>query len=85
MLRSGVMHSSNQRCVELMEGHVHPHRGWALIRDNGTLTAAEGNHLANCRACNDWLVTFVALSRKAGFHISFEIPEYRGTDRCRAA
>jgi hypothetical protein len=58
----------------MMDKHLNPHRGWALIRDGGALTQLEFTHLEDCHQCNDWLVTFVELARKAGFHISFEIP-----------
>ena len=65
--------------------HLHPHRGWALIRDSGIPTSVERNHLEDCRGCNAWLVTFVTLARKTGFQVAFEIPEYKGPDRSEAA
>jgi hypothetical protein len=61
--------------------HLQPHRGWALIRDGGALTQVEFTHLEHCQRCNDWLVTFVNLARKTGFHISFEIPAYNPPPR----
>jgi hypothetical protein len=64
------------RWKTMMEKHIHPHRGWALIRDGGVLTREEFKHLEYCHACHDWLVTFVTLARKAGFHITFEVPQY---------
>jgi hypothetical protein len=60
--------------------HLHPHRGWALIRDRGKLSPEETAHLRTCSSCNDWLTKFADLARKAGFTISFEIPKKTGTD-----
>jgi hypothetical protein len=67
------------------EKHLDPHRGWALIRDCGRPTSAEWNHLEDCRGCNDWFISFATLARKAGFQVSFEIPEYKCPDRRQAA
>jgi hypothetical protein len=58
----------------MVHEHIHPHRAWSLIRDGGLLTHEESDHLECCDACHNWLTTFVSLARKAGFHISFEIP-----------
>jgi hypothetical protein len=56
--------------------HVSPERGWAIIRDDEKPAEAEVRHLLGCRTCNTWLTTFVNLARKAGFHVSFEVPPY---------
>jgi hypothetical protein len=56
------------------EEHLHPNRGWALIRDKGKLTPAETEHLRVCESCHGWLSKFSSLARKAGFSIKFEIP-----------
>jgi hypothetical protein len=69
----------------MVDEHIHPHRGWALIRDGGAFTQIEFAHLEGCHACHDWLVTFVSLARKAGFHISFEIPPCKPSQRLDAA
>jgi hypothetical protein len=63
------------------EGHLGPHRGWELIRDEGTLAESEVSHLEECRACNTWLKSFVDLARKVGFHVPFEVPPYNLPDR----
>jgi hypothetical protein len=54
--------------------HLHPNRGWALIRDRGKLSPEETEHLRTCLSCNFWLAKFSSLARKAGFPITFEIP-----------
>jgi hypothetical protein len=54
--------------------HLHPNRGWALIRDRGKLSTEETEHLRTCPSCNFWLAKFSSLARNAGFPISFEIP-----------
>jgi hypothetical protein len=69
----------------MLDIHVHPHRGWELIRDGGSLTEYEFDHLEHCQQCNDWLATFVNLARKTGFHISFEIPPYKLPPQLKAA
>jgi predicted anti-sigma-YlaC factor YlaD len=51
--------------------HVHPNRGWTLLRDAGEFTPAEINHLNNCRECTDWLALFADLAVNAGLH--FEV------------
>ena len=74
-----------RRWKTVVDEHIHPHRGWALIRDGGAFTQIEFAHLEGCHACHDWLVTFVSLARKVGFHISFEIPPYKPPQRREAA
>jgi hypothetical protein len=69
----------------MLEKHLHPHRGWTLIRDGGVLTPEESAHLECCHSCNEWMVSFVSLARKAGFHISFVIPPYNLAQRLHAA
>jgi hypothetical protein len=69
----------------MLENHMHPHRGWTLIRDAGDLTREESTHLECCHACHEWLVSFVTLARNAGFHISFEVPQYGLPQRTQAA
>jgi hypothetical protein len=58
----------------MSDEHLHPHRGWALIRDCGQLTPAEIEHLKTCAACNTWMKKFSNLARESGFKINFEIP-----------
>jgi hypothetical protein len=69
----------------MIDNHLPPHRGWTLIRDSGALTPQEITHLEHCHQCHDWLVGFVNLARKTGFHISFEIPPYEIPKRREAA
>ena len=52
---------------KMPEEHLHPHRGWALIRDNGQLTPEEVDHLKSCESCNGWLSKFTNLARESGF------------------
>ena len=59
---------------KMPEEHLHPHRGWALIRDNGQLTPEEVDHLKSCESCNSWLSKFTNLARESGFKITFTIP-----------
>jgi hypothetical protein len=54
--------------------HLHPNRGWALIRDKGKLSPEEIEHLRSCATCNFWLEKFCGLARNAGFTISFRVP-----------
>jgi hypothetical protein len=58
----------------MTDEHLHPHRGWALIRDDGELTPAEIKHLERCSQCHSWLAKFTSLARKSGFKITFKIP-----------
>ena len=58
----------------MAEEHLHPHRGWALIRDSGQFTPEEIEHLKSCAGCNGWLTKFSNLARESGFKISFVIP-----------
>lgn len=57
-----------------VDKHLSPERGLTLIRDRGNLSPAEYGHLMQCRVCNAWLIGLVAMARKAGFTITFEIP-----------
>lgn len=58
----------------MAEGHLHPHRGWALIRDDGKFTPEEIDHLNQCAQCHGWLTKFTSLARESGFRITFKIP-----------
>jgi len=69
----------------MTETHLDPHRAWILIRDGGTFTTVETNHLEHCRSCHDWIVTFVNQARKVGFSIKFEIPDFECGDQAVAA
>ena len=66
----------------MADEHLHPNRGWALIRDKGQFTLAETEHLQACEVCHDWILSFAELARKSGFTISFEIPRLQ-TPRIR--
>jgi predicted anti-sigma-YlaC factor YlaD len=55
--------------------HLEPVRGWHLIRDRGTLTPAETQHLRECSSCHGWFAPFTERARQAGFAIAFEIPK----------
>jgi hypothetical protein len=63
-----------------VDKHVTPERGLTLIRDRGRLTSAEYGHLMNCQVCNFWLTGLVAMARRAGFSITFEIPPCEAAD-----
>ena len=54
--------------------HLSANRGWELIRDKGQLTYEESVHIAECEACNGWMIRFVAMAKKAGFEIKLWIP-----------
>jgi predicted anti-sigma-YlaC factor YlaD len=54
--------------------HLTAGRAWNLIRDHGQLTTPEIGHLHYCQTCHDWLTSFAARARSAGFTITFEIP-----------
>jgi hypothetical protein len=54
--------------------HLPSRRGLALILHGERLTTTEIGHLEQCATCNEWLVTFTGLARKAGFPITFRIP-----------
>jgi hypothetical protein len=59
----------------MADEHLHPHRGWALIRDDGRLTPEEIEHLQKCTQCHSWLTKFTSLARESGFKITFKIPD----------
>jgi predicted anti-sigma-YlaC factor YlaD len=58
----------------LSDEHLHPNRGWTLIRDNGRITLAEIAHLKDCSQCSEWIALFAELARKAGFVVDFGSP-----------
>jgi hypothetical protein len=60
--------------------HLEPLRGWHLIRDRGTLTAAESDHLRDCASCHTWFAAFTERARHSGFVIAFEIPKLEKKD-----
>jgi predicted anti-sigma-YlaC factor YlaD len=61
-------------------------RGWALVRDRGSLTAVEVEHLKECPSCNAWMRSFLSRARNSGFVIAFEIPLLRNhEDRAKGA
>jgi hypothetical protein len=61
-----------------IDAHLTVERGWALVRDRGTLAPAETAHLHCCKTCNVWLASFLIIARRAGFPISFQIPQLEG-------
>jgi predicted anti-sigma-YlaC factor YlaD len=58
----------------LGDEHLHPNRGWTLIRDSGRFTPAEIAHLKDCSQCSEWIALFAELARKAGFIFDFGSP-----------
>jgi hypothetical protein len=60
--------------------HLHPNRGWALIRDGGSFTPQEINHLEECDQCSEWLSVFGQLSSKSGPGFGLENPFYVAVD-----
>jgi len=64
----------DERVPISLHQHLPSRRGLALILHGERLTATEVGHLEECATCNEWLVTFTGLARKAGFPITFRIP-----------
>jgi predicted anti-sigma-YlaC factor YlaD len=60
--------------------HLHPNRGWALIREGGSFTPQEIHHLEECDQCSEWLSTFGQLSSKSGPGFGLENPFYVSVD-----
>src|SRR6185436_15275640 len=58
----------------MSDEHLHPNRGWTLIRDGGQFTPAEVAHLKDCEQCSEWLSLFANLARSAGFEPDFQNP-----------
>jgi predicted anti-sigma-YlaC factor YlaD len=66
--------------VSLESEHLHPNRGWALIREGGSFTPHEINHLEECNQCSEWLSVFGELSSKSGSGFGLENPFYVAVD-----
>lgn len=64
----------DERTPISLNQHLPSRRGLALVLHGERLTATEVGHLEECATCNEWLVTFTGLARKAGFPINFRIP-----------
>ena len=75
-LNAGIAFDVDSSFIVEVDQHLDPERGLALIRDAGRLGPAEHAHLLRCCLCNGWLSGLVAMARKAGFKITFEVPPW---------
>jgi hypothetical protein len=55
--------------------HLNANRVWTLIRDSEQFTAEEASHMPGCKQCADWITSFAAMARKAGFKVAFTLPD----------
>src|SRR5437016_4354341 len=60
----------------MLDGHLHPNRGWDLIRGNGEFAAEEVDHLKDCPQCRRWVSLFAEVAWNTGATQETDSPFY---------
>ena len=67
--------------------HMHPNRGWTLLRDGRQFTPDEIDHVDHCHECAEWLALFadLALNFSNNFDVDtpfiVEVDQHLGPER----
>ena len=56
------------------KAHFVPGKVLSLMRDGGSFTPSEIEHLKYCETCHDWIAAFADLGRISGLKNSLELP-----------
>ena len=64
----------------MSEEHLHPDRGWSLVREGGQFTPEEIDHLQDCAQCSEWVALFAELAHEAGYTPTSSKPYFVAVD-----
>jgi predicted anti-sigma-YlaC factor YlaD len=64
----------------MTDEHLHPNRGWTLIRDGEAFSPEEIVHLKDCPQCSEWISLFADLARNDSSSPSSSSPFFVSVD-----